>query len=180
MNYLVESPSPTVFRPMVTEDLQPVLEIEERCYDFPWTIGVHRDCLRVGYSCWVLDLPNRLGGYGVMSVAVGEAHLLNLCIDLPIRQQGWATRFLDHLMQIARERHAEVMLLEVRPSNQAALRLYEQAGFSEVGFRRGYYPARNGREDAIILARDLLLPAHRSDGPQPGDIEATEDFRARE
>jgi len=150
------------FRPMRESDLPCVLEIEERCYEFPWTFGVHRDCLRVGYSCWVLEVEaHRLGGYGVMSVAAGEAHLLNLCVDIDMRGRGWARRFLGHLLTVARERHAEVMLLEVRPSNAIALRLYESVGFSEVGLRRAYYPARNGREDAILLALDLL-PGHAS------------------
>jgi [ribosomal protein S18]-alanine N-acetyltransferase len=142
---------------MRESDLPGVMEIEERCYEFPWSFGVHRDCLRVGYSCWVLELEDRrLGGYGVMSLGAGEAHLLNLCVDLGVRGQGWARRFLEHLLDIARERHAEVMLLEVRPSNAVAIRLYETAGFSEVGLRKAYYPARNGREDAILLALDLL------------------------
>jgi len=137
-------------------DLPAVMDVEERCYEFPWTFGVHRDCLRVGYSCWVLQLGEvNLGGHGVMSVAAGEAHLLNLCVDVSARRCGWARRFLGHLIDVARERHAGVMLLEVRPSNVAALQLYEKAGFSEVGLRRAYYPARNGREDAILLALEL-------------------------
>lgn len=140
-------------------DLPAVMAVEERCYEFPWTFGVHRDCLRVGYSCWVLQLEEHgLAGHGVMSVAAGEAHLLNLCVDVCARRRGLARRFLTHLIEVARERHAGIMLLEVRPSNVAALRLYEHAGFSEVGLRRGYYPARNGREDAILLAREL--PPH--------------------
>jgi ribosomal-protein-alanine N-acetyltransferase len=79
-------------------------------------------------------------------------------VDVCARRRGLARRFLTHLIEVARERHAGIMLLEVRPSNAAALRLYEHAGFSEVGLRRGYYPARNGREDAILLAREL--PPH--------------------
>jgi len=157
VNALPEPGPVGLFRPMREADLPTVMAVEERCYEFPWSFGVHRDCLRVGYSCWVLQLERqRVAGHGVMSVAAGEAHLLNLCVDLDARRCGWARRFLTHLTDVARERHAGVMLLEVRPSNGAALQLYETAGFSEVGLRRGYYPARNGREDAILLARELL------------------------
>lgn len=152
------------FRPMLETDLEDVIRIEERCYDFPWTYGVHRDCLRVGYSCWVIDHGQSLAGYGVMSLGAGEAHVLNLCVDLPVRRRGLARRLLLHLMQVAEERNAEIMLLEVRPSNGAAIRLYEEVGFSEVGFRRNYYPARHGREDAIILACDLIPRVQASGG----------------
>lgn len=159
MNALREPSFASAFRPMREADLPAVMEVEERCYEFPWTFGVHRDCLRVGYSCWVLQLEDlRVGGHGVMSVAAGESHLLNLCVDTRARRRGWARRFLGHLIDVARERHADVMLLEVRPSNAPALKLYESAGFSEVGLRRAYYPARNGREDAILLALELRPP----------------------
>lgn len=139
-------------RPMVELDLRQVLEIERAAYAFPWPMGIFRDCLRVGYCCWVLECPERVEAYGIMSVAAGEAHLLNLCVRQASQRRGLGRTLLRHLMELALERRADTMFLEVRPSNQAALKLYERMGFNAAGIRRGYYPALHRREDALILA----------------------------
>lgn len=136
-------------------DVLPVLEIEEDCYEFPWTEGIYRDCLRVGYSCWVAERGDAVEAYAVLQVAAGEAHLLNLCVRRMTQRQGLGRALLEHMLDIARAHHAQAVFLEVRPSNRVALRLYLSAGFHEVGARRGYYPAHHGREDALILAREL-------------------------
>lgn len=146
------------FRPMREADLWRVLEIEHECYDFPWTRGIYQDCLRVGYSCWVAEGDSGILGYGVMQVAAGEAHVLNLCVRQAAQGRGLGGSLLEHLLKVAADYHAEQAFLEVRPSNHSALRLYREAGFHEVGTRPGYYPARNGREDALILAREILPP----------------------
>lgn len=143
-------------RPMVEGDLEAVLEIERACYQFPWSEGVYRDCLRVGYCCWVAERKFKIGGYGVMSVDAREAHILNLCIRPDWQGKGLGRVLLDRLLAVAREHHAETIFLEVRPSNQAAIKLYQRAGFTEAGVRKNYYPAANGRENAIVLALDLV------------------------
>ena len=141
---------------MCEPDLRAVLEIEHASYQFPWTHRIFRDCLRVGYSCWVFEEGDQIIGYGIISVAVGECHILNLCIR-PLNQGlGYGRAMLDFLMDIARERNADTAFLEVRPSNTVGLQLYRNAGFDEVGMRKDYYPGVDGREDAIILARTLL------------------------
>jgi ribosomal-protein-alanine N-acetyltransferase len=145
-----------LLRPMTEDDLDDVLVIEEATYDFPWTKGIFRDCLRVGYCCWVCMLGKRLVGYGLISVAVGECHILNLCIDPELRGKGLGRHLMKHLLNIARQHKAEMAFLEVRPSNKEALALYESLGFNEVGRRRRYYPAKKGREDALLLARNLI------------------------
>lgn len=159
------SPEDWSLRPMRETDLAAVLDIERACYEFPWTEGIHRDCLRVGYSCWVAQGQRGIEGYGVMQVAAGEAHLLNICVAPATQGRGLGRVLLDHLLAIARGHHADMAFLEVRPSNRVALRLYAQAGFHEVGARRGYYPARQGREDALILACDLGRGADPEAGP---------------
>lgn len=142
-------------RPMREADLETVLAIEQAAYSHPWTRGNFEDCLQVGYSCWVLEEGRELVGYGVMMVVVDEAHILNVCVSPGHQRRGYGTRLLAHLVALSRRHHADTALLEVRPSNRPALALYHKAGFNEVGMRRGYYPAANGREDALILALHL-------------------------
>lgn len=151
----VVKPATCRIRPMLERDLTEVMEIENAGYDFPWTEGIFRDCLRVGYSCWVLEGDWRMDGYAIMMVAVGEAHLLNICVRPSEQQHGYGRRLLHHLLREAQANHATTAFLEVRPSNEAAIHLYTSEGFAEVGYRRAYYPAHEGREDAIILARAL-------------------------
>lgn len=143
-------------RAMRRADLPAVMAIERASYQFPWSEGVFRDCLRVGYGCWVaLDDEDRVAGYGLMSTAVDEAHVLNLCVSPACRRRGLGTFLLTHLIcEAARARMVRI-LLEVRPSNAEALGLYRAQGFSPVGRRKRYYPAHDGREDAIVLARRL-------------------------
>ena len=138
---------------MRAEDLSTVIQVETAAYAYPWSEGILRDCLRVGYSCWVCELGNDLVGHAVMSIAVGEAHLLNICVEPGWQGRGMGRRLLRRMLRIARERDADTMFLEVRVSNDAAQGLYEAEGFAEVGRRRDYYPARYGREDAIVYAK---------------------------
>ena len=142
-------------RPMVVEDLIHVMDIEHVAYDYPWTVGIFSDCLRVGYICRALEVHGELAGYGVMSVAAGEAHVLNLCIRPQLQGQGYGRCLMEDLMAIARRLGADLALLEVRPTNRAAMALYHNMGFNEVGTRKSYYPHHQGREDAIILAMNL-------------------------
>jgi ribosomal-protein-alanine N-acetyltransferase len=145
------------FRPMLETDLADILVIENSVYEFPWTETIFRDCLRVGYCCWVIsDDRGRISAYGVMSVAAGECHLLNLCVQKESQGRGLGGRLLEFLLDVARKHSADTAFLEVRPSNEIARQMYTSAGFNEVGMRRNYYPARHGREDAIIMARTLI------------------------
>lgn len=142
-------------RAMHADDLEAVMKIETSAYEFPWTMGIFKDCLRFGYTCQVFDTPQGIIGYGIMSLAVGECHLLNICVAPRFQGRGYGRRLINHLLELARERNAQTALLEVRVSNRTAYHLYTTLGFNEIGMRRGYYPARKGREDAIVLARDL-------------------------
>lgn len=136
---------------MREKDLAAVLRIERAAYDYPWSERVFRDCLRVGYCCWVLEVARAVEGYCIMSSAPGESHILNLCVRPDSQGQGFGRLLLSHFIALAREHRADTALLEVRPSNRVARRLYADMGFVEVGVRRGYYPAHDGREDALIL-----------------------------
>ncbi|NGP51915.1 ribosomal protein S18-alanine N-acetyltransferase [Thioalkalivibrio sp. XN8] len=134
-------------------DLDEVYEVERSAYDYPWSRGIFEDCLRVPYECEVLEENGRIVGYTVMSLAAGEAHLLNLCLAPDVHGRGLGRLLLDHVVGVAESRGANVIFLEVRPSNQRAVQLYLRAGFRRLGVRPDYYRASVGREDALVLAR---------------------------
>ncbi len=143
--------------PLHPDWLPQVLEIERRAYEFPWSENIFRDCIKAGYSAWVLsDARDAVNGYAFMSMAAGESHVLNLCVDDAYRQRGYGRLMLLHLMRIARAANMTIVLLEVRRSNKAALKLYESEGFQRLGLRKGYYPAKEGREDAFVLGYDIV------------------------
>jgi ribosomal-protein-alanine N-acetyltransferase len=146
---------PVFVRRMVHEDLGDVSDIERRSYDFPWSHGVFRDCLLAGYHCLVLVRDERPVGYGILSVAAGEAHILNLCIDPRHRSQGYGARLLDDMLTLAKGARVDQVFLEVRPSNETAIRLYRKKGFHQIASRPSYYQATDGREDAAVFARKL-------------------------
>lgn len=146
---------PVFVRNMTHDDLADVSDIERRSYDFPWSHGVFRDCLLAGYHCIVLVREDRPIGYGILSVAAGEAHILNLCIDPNFRSHGYGERLLDEMLGMARGADVAEIFLEVRPSNQTALSLYRKKGFHQVASRPSYYQATDGREDAAVLAKKL-------------------------
>ena len=143
------------FVPLYLRHVALIGTMERRNYDFPWTDGIFRDCLKAGYTCQGVMLDGEFIGYGIMQLSVDEAHILNLCIDEPYQQQGFARILLQHLLKEAERRRASTMFLEVRPSNPRAVELYERSGFNEIGLRKSYYEAAGGREDAIVMARSL-------------------------
>jgi ribosomal-protein-alanine N-acetyltransferase len=146
---------PAAIRPMRPADVVAVAAIERSAYEFPWSAGIFRDCLLANYTSVVLEQGGRVIGYGILSVAAGEAHLLNLALAPEVQRRGYGRRLLEHLLGVASAAGADRVYLEVRPSNPRALHLYQQAGFEVIGRRRGYYRARFGSEDAVVLARRL-------------------------
>lgn len=152
-----DAPQPVAaLRPMRESDLAEVHALEIRAYEFPWTLGIFRDCLRADYPAWVLQVDGRLAGYCLMSIAAGEAHVLNVCTAPELQGRGLGRQLVHALLRIARARRVDRVFLEVRPSNVAAIRLYDAEGFNEIGRRPRYYPARNGREDALVMALELF------------------------
>ena len=150
--------SPVRIRVMGHDDLPMVSDIERRSYQFPWSHGVFRDCLLAGYHCIVLERNNRVAGYGILSIAAGEAHILNLCVDPNYRSHGYGEQLLDAILLQARSAKVREIFLEVRPSNETALALYRKKGFHTVARRPAYYQASEGRkEDAAVLAKKLMF-----------------------
>lgn len=144
------------FAPMYAKHVSLIGVMERRNYDFPWSDGIFRDCVKSGYICRLVMLEDTVIGYGVMQIGADEAHILNLCIDQPSQGQGFARVLLEHLIREAERRRANIVFLEVRPSNPRAVNLYELNGFNEIGLRKGYYDSKSGREDALVMARNLV------------------------
>lgn len=145
-------------RNMLPGDLLQVSDIERRSYDYPWSHGVFRDCLLAGYNCVAVEHEDAVIGYGILSIAAGEAHILNLCIDPSFRSLGLGQKLLDELLSRARDADVGQVFLEVRPSNTTAIALYRKKGFHKIADRKAYYQAVDGREDASVYAKKLHSP----------------------
>jgi len=143
-------------RPMLPADLDAVMEIETTIYDFPWTRGIFYDCMRVGYLCHVYEEQGIIMAYSVLSCGAGEAHILTVCVDPPQQRRGLGRMMMEHMIDLALAQGTETILLEVRPSNHGAIRLYHELQFNEIGIRPDYYPDHHGREDAVVMARTLF------------------------
>jgi ribosomal-protein-alanine N-acetyltransferase len=139
-----------VFLPMREADLDEVMVIEAVQYPFPWTRGNFLDSLNAKYLAWTLR-SGRMVAYAVVMIVLDEAHLLNLTVARDCERMGHGWSLLDRMAQVARDEGASSMLLEVRPSNDNALRLYRRYGFVAIGRRPAYYPAHGGREDAVVM-----------------------------
>jgi [ribosomal protein S18]-alanine N-acetyltransferase len=144
-----------LIRDMEQGDVRRVAAVESASYDFPWSEGIFRDCLRAGYYCCVAELDDIIIGHGIMSTGAGEAHVLNLCVAGDYRYRGIGSLLLEHLLEFAGSMGVGDVFLEVRPSNTVAIRLYQSRGFGQIGVRRGYYQAVDGREDAVVLRKVL-------------------------
>ncbi len=152
---------PAHVREMIHDDVPEVSDIERRSYEFPWSHGVFRDCLLAGYHCTVVEREGAVVGYGVLSVAAGEAHILNLCVDPMYRELGYGEQLLNEILSMANAAMVREIFLEVRPSNEKAIALYTKKGFQNVAYRPAYYQASGGREDAAVYSKILKkTPGH--------------------
>lgn len=142
-------------RPMTQLDIARVIEIEHDTYPFPWSEGIFRDCVRVGYVCRVIETRGEVQGYAIMSFGAGEAHLLNICVQRDLREQGVGRKLLQYLLDYACKAGMQDAFLEVRPSNPVAIHLYESMGFGRVGIRKAYYQGTPVREDAWVYKLSL-------------------------
>lgn len=144
------------FRAMREEDLPRIMDIEPRAYTFHWTEKIFRDCLSHDYIMPVLEQDGLVIGYAVYSIVASESHLLNITIEPEYMGRGLGRVLLNYIVDDCRERGGESLFLEVRPSNQAANRLYESMGFVELGIRKDYYPSHFGREDGRVMGLALV------------------------
>jgi [ribosomal protein S18]-alanine N-acetyltransferase len=143
------------YRRMAADDVDTVVAIEKAIYPHPWTRGNFTDSLTAGYHCWIVEYGGEIAGYTIVAIAAEEAHLLNLSVADAWQRRGVGRALLAFVLKLVRDYSADRIVLEVRPSNVAARALYATVGFAEVGSRRGYYPAAEEREDAVVLALSL-------------------------
>jgi len=146
-----DAPNLVRFRAMSPADVPRVAAVERGAYPFPWSEGIFRDCLRVGYLCRVAEDNGQIVSYGIVAMGAGEAHILNLCVAGHMRGRGIGRRMMQLLLERSLQAGMQDVFLEVRPSNPHAIALYQSLGFHEVGRRRAYYQAEVGREDALVL-----------------------------
>ncbi len=146
---------PALYRRMTQADLDAVVAIECDVHAHPWTRGNFADSVDGGHHCWIVEHQSDIVAYGIVTVAAGEAHLLNLSVAREWQRRGLGLHMTRFLAKLARDHGARVMFLEVRPSNAAARALYSRSGFAEIGRRRDYYPDGEGREDAVVMQVNL-------------------------
>ncbi|OUR89000.1 ribosomal-protein-alanine N-acetyltransferase [Methylophaga sp. 42_8_T64] len=145
---------------MQPQDLAEVVAIEQAANQFPWNLKNFQDSLKAKHQAWIFrGTQNELQGYVITQSVVDELHILNICVRPEMQGQGLGRTILNHVVNFAETNSAAVILLEVRSSNHRAQQLYLQSGFNEMSVREGYYPAENGREDAVLMAKDLSMLA---------------------
>lgn len=145
-------------RRMVAGDVDAVHALECSVFPHPWSRANFVDSLASGYDAWVLceEEGDALAGYFLLMYAVDEAHLLDVAVAAPRHGTGLGRYLLDRIAARARSQGMASILLEVRPSNGRALQVYQRYGYAEIGRRKGYYPAHEGRrEDAIVMRYEL-------------------------
>ena len=144
-------------RAMTRDDVDAVLAIEQSVQAYPWTRGNFADALDNGYICRVDETESgEIRGYAVLMPVVDEAELLTIGVATAQQRKGLGRAILNEMLDAARGRNMRRVFLEVRSGNAAAIALYRSAGFSEVGLRRGYYQNASGRDDALVMACELM------------------------
>lgn len=147
-------------RKMKDSDIENVYSIETNVHIAPWSKDILRDCVLVGYDCRVLEINNGdspiLAGYIISRISNNSCHILNLCIAKPLQSKGLGRKLLQTVLySLSKYTQTESVILEVRPSNSAALHLYETMGFEKIEIKKDYYKDKNSVEDAILLEKIL-------------------------
>ena len=153
------------FSPIKIEDLRQIMLIEQQIYPNPWSIKVMQDCIHAGYQCikgQTTENPNEVACYALMMIGYQESNLLNIGVNPEFQRQSIATQMMQRLLLISRINHAKHMWLEVRESNQAAIKLYQKFNFKVIGLRKNYYKYTNAegkriKEDAVLMSRPVVL-----------------------
>lgn len=147
-------------RPMHLADLDTILSLEQSAHLSPWSRDSFVTSLAAHYLCWCLEQSQQIiCAYAVLMPAIDELHILNITVASTYRRQGYAQYLLDAACEFAKQHYIPKLLLEVRPSNTAALSLYRRYGFQEIGQRPGYYSCPDGTREAAIVMTYLISHA---------------------
>lgn len=148
---------PERVRAMQDSDIDGVYAIELAAHRAPWSRDIFSDCLSVGYDCRVLEVDGKKGvelaSYIICRYHVNTCHILNLCVAPDWQGKGYGKVLLQDVLKHLDRKNIELIILEVRPSNIAALHLYKKMGFQQIGIKRDYYQDEEGVEDAIVLQK---------------------------
>ena len=143
------------FLPMRVEDLDMVYHLETNSYQYPWTKEILRDCVLYNYDSYSVFFGDTLAGYVISKISYPETHILNLTVDVSFRNNGIGNSLIKMIINDARIRNSQDIILEVRSSNIIAQHLYEKLSFKKIGIRKDYYESEHGREDAFVLRLKL-------------------------
>lgn len=138
-------------RLLTQQDIPAVVQIAQAVMPYAWDEKTFLDCLRPDYHAWVLEKDGKIIGFIVILLQTDECQLMNIAVDINFQHRGFATQLLQHALQFA-SHHAKHCLLEVRKSNHAAIAFYKKMGAKQIAVRKDYYPAKVGREDALIFS----------------------------
>ena len=149
-------------RPMQPDDVDDVFNIEMAAHRAPWSRDILRDCVLVNYDCRILEVYNDIGcilaSYIICRYDENRCHVLNLCVAPSMQGNGYGQLLLQNVIESQQVTAVHTIILEVRPSNLAAMRLYQKMGFLQTGIKAGYYRDDLGVEDAVVLQKKLRSP----------------------
>lgn len=149
--------SKTMITELSLQQLDDILPIEQACHSHPTSKANLATCFSARYHNFKLVIDDKVVGFYIAELVLDELTLHDICIAPECQGRGFGKQLLLHFIDLANQLNAIQLWLEVRESNVAAISLYEAHGFVETGKRRGYYPAKNGREDALLMGCTLSL-----------------------
>ncbi len=155
--------SKIIFSKISARDWSQIMAIEQQIYPNPWPLKTMQDCQQAGYQCLkgrFESNPDEIVCYAFLMIGYEETNLLNISVNPNYQRQSIASQLLNHLLLISRINHAKQMWLEVRESNEPAIRLYKKHGFERIGFRKNYYQylskaGKKIKEHAILMSRPI-------------------------
>lgn len=146
-------------RPMQSSDIDSVYAIEIAAHRSPWSRDIIRDCVLVNYDCRIIEENSSsdviLAGYIICRYDGNICHILNLCIAPTLQGSGYGQFLLQNVIDSQKNTTVDTIILEVRPSNLAAIHLYQKMGFLQIGIKPGYYHDDNCIEDAVVLQKKM-------------------------
>ena len=143
------------YRYMSLEDLEGVLKIERGSNPHPWTRQDFVDCLERDSYALIQTYKGQISGFAIQTIALDEAHLLNIGVCEELRRRGLGSNLLEKVIFASEAMGSKKIFLEVRVSNAPAIQLYIDFAFKEIGLRKDYYKLPEGREDALLMSKKI-------------------------